>query len=206
MQYSAHRNRIDFALKHLGEESKTDSPLFIFAHIIAPHPPFIFDAEGRPQEPDRPFMFADGSHFRRSGGTLEEYRTGYAGYLSWLNRRLLVSIDSIFARSQTPPVIVLQSDHGPGSMLDWSSKEDTNVWERTANLTAIYVPGHNCPELYPSITPVNIFRAVFNCVLRTDYARLVDKSFYSKWESPYKMIDVTPELDSIRGVLSANDN
>jgi len=198
MQYAAHRNRLRFTFDNLPKTPRMNGPVFIFAHVIAPHPPFVFDSDGAEVNPDRPFIFADGSHFTRSGGTKDEYRKGYAEYVSWLNGRLIESIDSILARSMIPPVIVLHADHGPGSMLDWGSVDKSNVLERTSILNAVYTGGLKCSNLYPTISPVNIFRAVFNCAFGTDLELLADRSFYSAWTTPYQTIDITNELDERR--------
>ncbi|MBU1318721.1 MAG: hypothetical protein KKG33_12090 [candidate division Zixibacteria bacterium] len=198
LQYSAHRNRLNYTLDHLAEASQTDGPVFVFAHMIAPHPPFVFDSDGEEVNPNRSFVFADGSHFILSGGTQDEYRKGYAGYLSWLNGKLIRCIDSIFARSKTPPVIILHADHGPGSMLDWGSIDKSNVLERTSILNAVYTGGTDCPILYPSISPVNIFRAVFNRAFGTDFEFLADKSNFSVWATPYQTVDITNKLDGSR--------
>jgi hypothetical protein len=53
-------------------------------------------------------------------------------------------------------VIVLLSDHGSGSGLDWFDLAHSDLDERSANLVAAYTPGHDA--VFPDdITLVNVF-------------------------------------------------
>ena len=81
-------------------------------------------------------------------------------------------IDKIIANSSQPPIIILQADHGPASMLDQESLDNTNIKERMAILNALYLPGDGDKGLYPSITPVNTFRIIFNHYFGTNYSLL----------------------------------
>ena len=68
-----------------------------------------------------------------------------------------------------PPVIILQGDHGYG---------DANLPYRLRNLNAYYLPGDGKKLVYPSITPVNSFRLIFNAYFGGKYAMLEDKSYF----------------------------
>ena len=82
---------------------------------------------------------------------------------------MLQAIDTIVANSETPPIIIIQGDHGP-----WLQPKDKRFW----NLTAIYFPGHK-NKLYSTISPVNIFRLVFNTYFGGKYDILDDASYFS---------------------------
>ena len=49
------QERIHYIFDELGRLSEIPGPKFIFAHIIAPHPPFMFDQNG-PVTPDKPYV------------------------------------------------------------------------------------------------------------------------------------------------------
>ena len=83
--------------------------------------------------------------------------------------RVLEAIDTIVANSETPPIIIIQGDHGP-----WLQPKDKRFW----NLTAINFPDHQ-DKLYSTITPVNIFRLVFNTYFGGKYDILEDVSYFS---------------------------
>ena len=56
LQYELQRQRITYQFKNLPAAAEGNAPRFIFAHIIAPHPPFVFQADGSPFNPDWEFM------------------------------------------------------------------------------------------------------------------------------------------------------
>jgi hypothetical protein len=153
----------------------------VFAHLILPHPPFVFSSEGQPLTPDAPFSLDF-----PSGGSEESYITGYREQVIFLNRELERIVEAILAQSGRTPVIVIQADHGPDS----NSGRQGYVQERMTILNALLLPG-GTEAIYPHITPVNTFRVVFNQVFGGDYERLPDRALYSEYLTPYDFIDVT---------------
>ena len=79
----------------------------------------------------------DGSDYR---GSWAEYQRGYAAQVQHVNRLVEETVSAILARSATPPVIIIQGDHGPGGHLEWGSPDRTCLWERTPILLAYYLP------------------------------------------------------------------
>ena len=49
-------------------------------------------------------------------------------------------------------------------------------------------------DLYPRITPVNSFRVILNNYFNGELPLLEDKIFFSEWETPYDVYDVTDSL------------
>lgn len=184
--YTLHRQRVEFSFSTLSSIAGSDGPKFVFAHIIAPHPPFLYNADGEPVTPDWPYTLNDGSHYI---GSTEEYIASYDQQLSFVNRMVLNTIDEIIRNSAHPPVIILQADHGPGAHLNWESLELSCVKERVSILNAYYLP--NQVNLYPDITPVNSFRLILDAYFNTSLGRLPDEVYYSTWSNPYQFIDVT---------------
>jgi len=191
--YERHRRRIDFQLTNLPRVAGGSAPTFIFAHILCPHPPFVL-GNSLEEDPHRPYDFRDGSFYEAGGGSLEEYLTGYPRQVDRLNDRLTELVDSLLKKARRPTVIILQSDHGSGAYTDCLRGKQTDFSERMSNLCAIYTPGGPIPELYDGITPVNIFRILFNHYLHTDYPRLPDKSYFSTTTQPNHFIDVTEKV------------
>jgi len=190
-QFDHHRSRIIQAMDLLGDAEI--APKFVFAHLISPHPPFVFGPQGQPITDFPKYDMGDGSHrFKRTGMTTDEYIAYYRDQVTYLNTLVLAAVDDVLANSPEPPIIIIQGDHGPGSHLYWESIEDTSLPERLSILNAYYFPDGDYSQLYPEITPVNSFRIVLSQYFGQDYPPLADHSYFSSWERPYAFSDVTP--------------
>lgn len=192
--YDLRRDRISFILNKLPVIGPGRTPLFVFAHIISPHPPFVFDSEGNAIAPDREFGQGDGSHFIEQGGTREEYVNGYKSQLSYISKKILeITVRILENYGANPPVIILMGDHGPGSSLDWEEIEQTDLDERFSILNAVYLPGAS-PDSVVWNSPVNNFRTIFNHCFEADYELLPEHHYFSTWSQPYQFIDISGSL------------
>jgi hypothetical protein len=190
MGYDLHRKYILYTLDKLREVPEMPSPKFVFAHIMLPHPPFIFNSDGGSILPDRPYIMWDGSLFP---GTTEEYKKGYIEQVIFLNQKLSAVITDILARSANPPVIILQGDHGPGAFFNMVELDNSCLYERFSILNAYYFPDGDYQLLYPSITPINSFRVILNQYFGAELTLLDDRNYYANWTSPYLFTDVTDQ-------------
>jgi len=167
-------------------------PRFVFVHILAPHPPFVFRPDGSPTpKPRGPYGLWDGSHFMALGHTPKEYRDGYVGQVQYIDNEALHAVDAILAHARTPPIIVIQGDHGSKMGLDQESVARTDLHECFGILNAYHVPDAVRSKLYPTITPVNSFRVILDGLFGDQFPLLPDRSAYSSWSKPYLFIDVT---------------
>lgn len=154
-----YRNRTRLILNSFDNLLNIPSPKFVFIHIIAPHKPFGFDRNGNPVSPDK-----------------INDRDGYAGQAEFIGNALLPNLKELVEESETPPVIILQGDHG-----GYSDKRE----DLLKILNAFYLPGEESETLYPSISPINTFRIVLNSYFGTDYPLLEDISYYSSLTRKY---------------------
>ncbi|OGO70505.1 MAG: hypothetical protein A2Z49_03295 [Chloroflexi bacterium RBG_19FT_COMBO_56_12] len=169
-----HRELILSALDKLTRlPTSVDSPKFVYAHIIAPHDPYVFDRQGNMVDISEPMDDAT-------------FQAGYRDELIYLNQRVIEVVKKIIRNSAIPPVIIIQGDHGPGR---------SSPGDRMKILNAYYLPGFNAQLLYPSITPVNTFRLVFDQYFGGQFGLLEDKSYYSVYESPYQFKEIPNECE-----------
>jgi hypothetical protein len=194
-KFQRQRERVLYAFSHMADFAEEDGNYFVTAHIISPHPPFVFEANGESKLHTEPYSIADGSHFVGRKGSRGEYIAGYRNQITFVNSLLIKMVEDILEKSETPPVIILQADHGPGAYFDWHSVEKTNQKERMSIFNAYYFPGGDGALLYPSITPVNTFRVVLNRYFDYDLELLDDRMYFSDWSTPYDFIDITEELN-----------
>jgi hypothetical protein len=195
-QFTARRIMLRGAVQNMVKMSaRTMEPRFIFVHILAPHPPFVFGSNGEDVQPKHMgFTIVDGSHYYENGGTPAQYAKGYAGQATYMSKLILSAVDQILSNSSKPPIIILQGDHGSKLKLDQERVDRTDVNECFPNLNAYLVPNQVREKLYDKISPVNSFRIIFNGLFGDRFPVLPDRSFYSGWSSPFKFTEVTDRI------------
>jgi hypothetical protein len=197
--YNYHRQLIRYAFDELPRVTTEDGgPKFVFAHILVPHPPFAFHADGSSLTPDRPYSIRDGKDFQ--GGT-EEYIQGYTEQVQFANNQIRTVIEAIIQNSQRPLVIVLQGDHGGGAYSDFNNLGNNRCFfDRFAILNAYYFspgPGRDkaLAQLTPDVTPVNSFRIIFNAYLGAHLDLLVSRQYFSTAADYLHLTDVTTQAN-----------
>lgn len=171
-------------------EHMTDlpGPRFVFAHILLPHPPYVFDRNGNfldyePVDQNKPRMFEQ---------------------IKYTNTRMKELVSKLLAGpAATDPIIVIQSDEGPHppryqldeDNFDWTTATDKELGEKFRILNTYYLPGVSHDKLYPSISPVNSFRLIFDLYFGAKMPLLPDRSYvFHDWHHLYDFTDVTKRL------------
>src|SRR5581483_2484633 len=101
-----HRERVEYVFDHLADKFADGSPLFVFAHILCPHTPFVFEADGTPT-PRQDVILDDrlsNAGESRRGAIIK----GYRDQIQFVNRRIETVIDAILAHASKPPIIIVQ--------------------------------------------------------------------------------------------------
>lgn len=160
--YAYHVAQQEYILDQAPLITEIDAPTFAFIHIMIPHEPMVFSPEGIMTSP---LYFGAKSNWPM---TPVAFQRAYANGVAYLNPHLLEIVDHIIAESYTPPIIILQGDHG-----FWSG---TNL----PILNAYYLPGEGSDQLYPTISPINTFRLIFDNYFGTELGMMADVSFLVK--------------------------
>ncbi len=191
--YTRHINRINYNFDKLGglPKLKGKKPKFVFTHIICPHPPFIFRADGTVKKQDKKFKLGDGSHRKLEK---KEYTEGYREQTAYVDKMIDSLAERILVNSKKPPVIIIHADHGPGSELTWEDRNRTNVKERLAIFSAYYLPGIDAEKIPEDMSSVNNFRLLFSEYFGKDLEMLENRAYFSRWSRPYDFFDVTEEV------------
>jgi len=195
--YDCHRRRLSFISDNLAEVGRGKEPVFVFCHLVTPHPPFVFDEQGRPLETDQPFSFNDGTDLYGTDKSLQDrYRFRYTQQVQFINSKIKAAIETIISRSERSPIIIIQADHGPGTMLDLEDSDplDDGLTQRLSILNAIYVPEQMRRFLYPDMTPVNTFRIILKHGFGQPLELLPDKSYYCIPSDLFRLTDVTERI------------
>jgi hypothetical protein len=184
------RRRTLFLLEQLNKNVvEIPGPKFVFAHFIIPHRPYVFDENGEETT----------AEFYQSGKMdYEIFLEGYTDQVKFINKNIQDVVNHILENSATKPIIIIQGDHGPDF---WSIRTSDEIFEaetwdiashRMRILNAYYFPD-NSEGLYPTITPVNTFRLVFDKYFGKNYEMLKDISRFSHFGKPYDFTEIPNE-------------
>jgi hypothetical protein len=156
-------------LSNVGE--KFSQPVFVNAHLIMPHGPFIFDSNGN---------IIDGRAISN-----EEIPDAYLAQLQYTDTKIQGIVKKLLEKDPKP-IIIIHSDHGFRFKIN---QDDDILKHGFLNFGAYYFPEKELDkEEYSIISPVNTFRILFNEYFGTDYEILENKSFIIK---DSKFVDVT---------------
>jgi hypothetical protein len=186
--YLTHRALTVDMFESLKETTTMEGDNFVFMHFLVPHPPFVFGPTGEKNTHDQAFTLADGVNY---SGTPRSYVRGYTEQLTYTNKYLEETISYLINNSQTPPIIIIQGDHGPRMSLNFKNPKKTDLDGPYGNLNAYYLPNVDHVALYPEITPVNSFRVVFNSYFGTEFELLPDENYLSTSTEPFNFLNVT---------------
>lgn len=181
-----HRDIANKQFATLFRLSKTPGPKFVFAHVLLPHPPYVFDR--------------DGGRVTTRPGTDAERSRAYVTQLRYTNRRIIEVVDALLKTNERKPVIIIQSDEGPHpgyggiGVKDWTKADRRDLLLKFRILNAYYLPGVDPSVVYPTISPVNSFRLVFNEYFGAHFPLLPDESFVSSKRAPYDFVSVTDQV------------
>jgi len=149
-----HYYQTQFILSELQKLPEMPGPKLVFAHIMVPHAPYIFAADGSYLPVTNPI-------------------NGYRANAEFIDTHLPSVLQAIIAQSDPSPVIIVIGDHGP------PIRSTVTKGMRMANLSAYRINEAGRAQLYPTITPVNAIRIILNAHFGGAFPRLPDISYYA---------------------------
>ena len=169
----------------------TDKPIFVWGHVMIPHPPWLFGPNGEHITPGKPLLITDNPEFRDSGW---DPKIQYVQQVQFANKKTIQIVDEILEKDSNS-IIVIQGDHGTAWDVNWNEPSQEDVYQRLRNFDAVYFPDNEKrSQLLDDRTLVNTFRTVFNTYFGSEYEILEDKMYWSKNQKPYLFKDVTHYL------------
>jgi hypothetical protein len=144
-------------------------PKFVYTHLILPHFPYVFGQNGEEVKEE----------------TWDYSIEAYRNQLIYTNKRMLAIVKDLIKNAPRPSIIILQGDHG-------FQHDPPNG--RVAILNAYYFPEGGKQALYPTISPVNSFRVIFNQYFQGEYELLEDRTYFSYFREKLNFIfEIQPE-------------
>lgn len=162
-----------FTLEKLKEVPQITGPKLVFVHLSINHPPFVFDASGG-ANPELIKVI-------KPKAENDPYYKGFRGTFPFADAKINEVVNAILQNSKQPPVIILQGDHGP---------ERVGSSKHYEILNALYLPGVDTSDLYPTLSPINTFRIVLNKYFGQNYQILPDESYSSRPGETTHMIPI----------------
>lgn len=164
---------------HLRDDS---TPLFVFGHMMYPHPPFTLGPECGVQARGLPDL---------SGGWDD-----VSGYQDGVDCAITQVLELV-AEVDPSAVIVIQSDHGPtpGSP-DSLSEADVpieSLWARASVLSAVRLPERCRPFVSDTYAGTNTFKVIIDCLAGNPNLPVPERSYWA-WEDDDTVTDLTDRL------------
>lgn len=181
------------AIKNLAGRTDKTTPQFSFAHVLVPHDPYVFDADGNTPAYDSA---------RTDNGVDETVK--YTNAVTYLNKCIKDTVGYI--RSHSPDaVIIIQTDEGPypkefryklepGHYYDPANLGLDKMKQKFSVFASYYLPGVE-PSSKPINSSVNTFRFVLDHYLGYNLPMLPDCHFSTGDKyTIYKYQDQTAKL------------
>ena len=179
-----------FGFQKIEDLAATPGPKFVFAHVLIPHEPYVFAADGSYLTPQE-----------RAKHTTKENFLGQALYTT--SRLEEVARALLSGPEATRPIIIIQTDEGPNppafdddaAHFEWSEASEEDLEIKYPILNAFYLPGLADTTVYPEISTVNTFRLVLGRYFGADLPILPDRLFiYRDKAHPYDFTEITDRI------------
>lgn len=169
--------------------AKNSDKKFVFAHIISPHPPFLFDRFGKVGK------YGD---YDPSSGNFNWNQKLYVEQMSFINTKIINTLREIIKNDKRDKIIVIQGDHGTRVLPETRKLKSDEGWvqEEYSILNAIYISKNDSTKKYIynnwNYSSVNTFRILFNGFYEYNFPILIDNKYYSELKEPYSFIKIEP--------------
>lgn len=142
-----HRDFLYFIKERLPNLDDLPGPHFVYAHLMIPHQPFMFDRNG---------ALIDSAFFR-SWNSYEGQYIYTMKYIEELVTDILKNADPA-----NPPVIIIQSDRG--ARIRKNNEELPGFPQEMLRnvLYALYLPGYDISTIPQDVNPINTLPIIFN--------------------------------------------
>ncbi len=158
LYYQGHNYFLDYIKTFPDRTKMSEAPLLLYAHIMAPHLPFVFKRDGS-------FNVNPTNYWEYRHIEPEILRELYLEQYIYITQRIDEITSSILRDSDSDPVILIFSDHGPRKSS--AGVDESEHHHRVLN--AVYLPGQDYSAFHDSIAPMNTMRVFFNAFFGTDF-------------------------------------
>lgn len=166
-------NKIRNVFKSLPSVASLSGKKFVFAHIISPHPPFLFDLNGN-------------YNYKTSSKANLWNKNDYIEQLRYINKEALKAIGGIIKNdTSSNKIIIIQGDHGTRTIETNNNYHNKETWvkERYGIFNAIYINKNDSIKKRTLDTwrysSVNTFRIILNNYFQMKLPIIADNKYYA---------------------------
>jgi hypothetical protein len=180
-------------------------PVVAFMHFLGSHEPFVFRKDCTARDPWWPRSVVGPDSVLAHAAFVEQ--------LECVAHLLLSTVTEIIRRSEVPPVVIIQGDHGNGTIRTGSTLSGTvtlaeaspaQLAGRLRVLGAYRFPGA-ASVIYDSITPVNVLPLALHAILGGQVVSQPDRTFWSTWLAPLDLTEVRWQGDRVVPVTATSN-
>jgi hypothetical protein len=184
------RAAIHFQFRQLQRLPSVPGRKFVFAHVLLPHPPYVFDAEGD-------------TVVKATAEQVPE-RDLYRDQLAYADAQVRATVDALLAGpDDADPIVVIMGDEGPFLCRNVDCVDDSQrrLGIRFGAHAAYYLPGQPAGFFPDDHSHVNTFRGILSAYFGADLPALPDRSYdWPDNDHIYDFRDVTDRLPLPGGV------
>jgi hypothetical protein len=144
-------------IKQTADSLVNRKPHFVYGHFMVPHKPWLFDSHDEFISPEEALNVTNYS--------------SYKNQIKFANKLMIELVSYIKNHNKPNTIIIIEGDHGFQFF-----RTDSIPLFAFKNFSAIYFPDKNYDFLYDTMSPINLFRIIFNKYFGQHYALLKDSS------------------------------
>jgi hypothetical protein len=178
------RAAIHFQFRQLQRLPSIPGRKFVFAHILLPHPPYVFDANGDMVVKATAETVPEPDLFREQ--------------LAYTDSQVRATVEELLAGpDDQDPIVVVMGDEGPFLCRNVDCVDDSarRLGIRFGALGAYYLPEQPAGFFSDDHSHVNTFRGILSAYFGADLPPLPDRSYdWPDNDRIYDFVDVTDRL------------
>lgn len=163
-------------------------PTYFYEHILAPHGPFVIQADGSFSGYEARWELADNWWL----GVFRErmYRERLPPMVRWITTAVTRQVAEIAKRTDRPVVILIHGDHGSGRHSQDSAKDNCHSEKFSPFLAVFSTDGQLATKLPDDADLAMLFQAVLSTQLGVQVPMRRSPSYFVSWRTPGEQVEL----------------
>lgn len=168
-------------IENILSNSNDVEPKFVFAHLLMPHEPFLFDKNGNCNS--NAYDKIDTNDYKNPE-VWKKRQLMYADYMEYFNQRILVIFDKLSKETSRDIIFVIQADEGPYPQCFLLEEKkgnykncDVSNWEIKTGIMHAFYSSNNILDKMDIATPINNIKYILEIVTKQQFTKLQHHTF-----------------------------